>query len=249
MIVTCPSCGASFKVDPARLGPAGRRVRCSSCGHRWLVRPEAPAEPPAPRPTAAAAEPARPAEASGIAAAPPGLAIVTPPRPDEDEPQAVPPPPLAGAPPLGQPVTGKGVAVAGWLVVVLILLALAGLVVGRNEIASAFPWSLAVYDRLGLAVTARLGLELKNLESRRIQDQGLTVFVVEGEVHNLASVERPVPPIRVALLDAERNELDWALFKAEASTLAAGAVTRFEARLVDPPVAAKTFRVSFAQDG
>lgn len=239
MIVTCPSCAARFKVDPARLGPAGRRVRCSNCGHRWLVRPEAAAEPP----------PTRPAATPGIAVAPPSLAVVTPPHPGEGGPDAVPPPPLAGAPTLGQPVAGKGVAIAGWLVVVLILLVLAGLVVGRNEVASAFPQSLVVYERLGLPVTARLGLELKGLATRRVQDQGLTVFVVEGEVHNLASVERVVPPIRVALLDGERNELDWALFKAEAASLAAGAVTRFEARLVDPPVAAKTFHVSFAQGG
>jgi hypothetical protein len=50
----------------------------------------------------------------------------------------------------------------------------------------------------------------------------------------------------VALLDGERRELDAALFKAAATSLAAGAVTRFEARIVDPPLAAKTFLVSLA---
>lgn len=234
MILTCPSCGARFRVDPAKLGPQGRRVRCSACGHRWLVRAEGAAtEPAAPVPPAG----------GGVAVAPPSLSLVA--TGGEGAGAGDAPPPLAGAPALGQPPSGRGMAIAGWLVVVLILLGLAGLVVGRNEVASAFPAMAAAYERLGLPVSARLGLEFKNLASRRVQEQGLTVFVVEGEVHNLSGTERPVPAIRVAILDGERNELDQAVFKAEAASLAAGAVTRFEARIVDPPVAAKTFRVSF----
>jgi hypothetical protein len=181
-----------------------------------------------------------------VAVAPPSLSVVASGREGPGPGEPVPPPPLAAAPALGPPPAGRGVAIAGWLVVVLILLVLAGLVVGRNEVASAFPAMVAAYERLGLPVTARLGLEVKNLDSRRVQEQGLTVFVVEGEVHNLSSVERPVPAVRVALLDGERRELDAALFKAAATSLAAGAVTRFEARIVDPPLAAKTFLVSLA---
>ena len=237
MILTCPNCAARFHVDPAKLGPEGRRVRCSACGHRWLVRPEGAAIPPAA---------SVPVAGGAVAVAPPSLSVVAPGR-DGPVQGDVPRPPLAGAPPLGQPPSGRGMAIAGWLVVVLILLGLAGLVVGRNEVASAFPAMVAAYERLGLPVSTRLGLEIKNLDSRRVQEQGLTVFVVEGEVHNLSNAERAVPAIRVALLDGERNELDHALFKAEAASLAAGAVTRFEARIVDPPVAAKTFRVSFDQ--
>lgn len=235
MIVTCPGCGAGFRVDPARLGPDGRRVRCSACGHRWLVRPEGSGEPAA-----------RPLEAAGgrtEAERPPGLALVQP-APAEAVAGAA-PPPLAAAPPLGEPPSGRGVAIAGWLVVVLLLLLLAGLVVGRNEIVQSFPQALALYDRLGLPVTARLGLELRNLASRRLQEGGVTVFVVEGEVHNLTRVERPIPPVRVALLDGDRNELDSALFRAEQPSVAAGGVVRFEARMIDPPLVARSFRVAF----
>lgn len=235
MILTCPNCAARFRVDPAKLGPEGRRVRCSACGHRWSVRPEEPAAQPAASVLSAG---------GALAVAPPSLSAVASGR-DGPAPEDA-PPPLAGAPTLGQPPSGRGTAIAGWLVVVLILLGLAGLVVGRNEVASAFPAMVAAYERLGLPVSLRLGLELKNLASRRVQEQGLTLFIVEGEVHNLSNAERPVPAIRVALLDGERNELDHALFKAEAASLAPGAVTRFAARIVDPPLAAKSFRVSFA---
>ncbi|MDW8369406.1 MAG: DUF3426 domain-containing protein [Geminicoccaceae bacterium] len=263
MIVTCPSCGASFRLDPARLGPSGKRVRCSACGHRWLVA--APTAEPATTAEPAQAPPARPSAAEP-ALVPPSAAEPPPPsapsEPDlaeltsrirqivlarEDQPAGeagAEPPPLAAAPSLGTPPSGRGVAIAGWLVLVLLLLTLAGLVVGRNEIASAFPATVGMYERLGLPVTVRLGLEIKNLASRRVRDQGLEIFVVEGEIHNLSGTERAVPPVRVALVDAERNELDWALFKADQASLPAGGITRFEARIVDPPTAAKTFRVS-----
>ena len=39
MILNCPSCNARYNVDPTKLGPAGRRVRCASCGHIWRQQP------------------------------------------------------------------------------------------------------------------------------------------------------------------------------------------------------------------
>lgn len=47
MIVTCGQCGASFKVDPAKVNEGGSRVRCSNCQSVFTIyRPQniAPAE-------------------------------------------------------------------------------------------------------------------------------------------------------------------------------------------------------------
>ena len=44
MIISCPSCGASFNVQPEALGPTGRAVKCSKCAHRWRVLPDGTAE-------------------------------------------------------------------------------------------------------------------------------------------------------------------------------------------------------------
>jgi len=81
MIITCPSCGASFNVKAEALGPNGRSVKCSKCAHRWHatadgdaaeiaadpVAAEAPpvesAPPPATEPTQPAEEPAAAEEA------------------------------------------------------------------------------------------------------------------------------------------------------------------------------------------
>ena len=35
MIISCPSCGASFNIKSEALGPNGRSVKCSKCAHRW----------------------------------------------------------------------------------------------------------------------------------------------------------------------------------------------------------------------
>src|SRR3546814_3605052 len=34
MILTCPNCDAKFNVKAELLGPAGRTVKCTKCGHR-----------------------------------------------------------------------------------------------------------------------------------------------------------------------------------------------------------------------
>src|SRR5690606_17469788 len=41
MILSCPSCATRYVLDPARLRPSGRTVRCARCAHTWHA--EAPA--------------------------------------------------------------------------------------------------------------------------------------------------------------------------------------------------------------
>ncbi len=65
MRLTCPACTAAYDVPDAAVGPAGRQMRCSRCGHQWLAMPpglaalpEPPAEPPpGPQPAIPAPEP------------------------------------------------------------------------------------------------------------------------------------------------------------------------------------------------
>lgn len=66
MIVACPSCQTRFKLDPVKLQPVGRHVRCAKCSHRWLQLPEGMELPPGLMPPAldepAFDEPESPAE-------------------------------------------------------------------------------------------------------------------------------------------------------------------------------------------
>src|SRR5260370_21395174 len=44
MHIVCPHCTASYAIDLATLGTAGRTVRCSRCKEVWLARPDDAAE-------------------------------------------------------------------------------------------------------------------------------------------------------------------------------------------------------------
>jgi predicted Zn finger-like uncharacterized protein len=50
MLIVCPSCASEYTIDPAKLGPQGRTVRCAICRDTWLAAPEG-VEPPAPAAT------------------------------------------------------------------------------------------------------------------------------------------------------------------------------------------------------
>ena len=39
MIISCPNCSTTYKVDNAILGPQGKSVQCSNCGKQWHQLP------------------------------------------------------------------------------------------------------------------------------------------------------------------------------------------------------------------
>jgi predicted Zn finger-like uncharacterized protein len=141
-------------------------------------------------------------------------------------------------------VTGSG-SLVGWLVGVLILLVAASAVIGRNEIVAGFPASASIYQKLGLPVAFELGLKFEGVTSRRLQEGGVAVLVVEGEVVNVSDRNRPVPPIAVSLLDSGERRLQQELFRAADVELEPGAKTSFSGRLVNPAEQARTFSVTF----
>jgi len=88
VVIACPSCGARFNLDPAKLLPAGRNVRCAKCDHRWRQMPveEAAAEPafePPPPPPPEPAPPPIPEPMAQLAEPPPMEAETHPPSPPE----------------------------------------------------------------------------------------------------------------------------------------------------------------------
>jgi predicted Zn finger-like uncharacterized protein len=136
-------------------------------------------------------------------------------------------------------------SLVGWLVGVLIVLIVASAVIGRNEIVAGFPASAPIYQKLGLPVTERLGLQFEGVTSKRIDERGVAVLVVEGDIVNVSEQDRSVPSIRVTLLDGGGRELQQELFKAKEIRLGAGAKTSFSGRLVNPAEQARNFSVTF----
>lgn len=227
MILICPECATRYRLADNAIGPDGRSVRCKACGHRWhaTLASVAAAE-------LAAASPPSPSPAS-----PPPLAM-----PEPLEPAPLPPPLAAGS----RTRRDRALGAVAWLLLALLVLVLTAAYLGRNQVVEAFPSMATVYQKVGLRVELRSGLELRNLSSIRTEENGRQILVVTGEVHNTADQERILPRVRVALLDESRGEIEFGLFDAVDRKLAAGASTRFEARLLDPPESAKTYSVSLA---
>ncbi len=222
MIITCPSCATRYTIPPESLGADGRMVRCTACGHRWFVghEPPAPAEPEVPPPPLDDAPPFPPAEA----------------RPR-------------------QKASSSTGATVGWLGVLLLLLILTGLVLGRNEVVALVPEAGPIYQRMGLPVTREIGLDLRGVVSEPLDaaDSGAAgaraTVRITGDVVNVSGAERTIPPVRIALLDAARDEVAVHLFELPQQTLADGASTRFEFLIEDPPKAATNFSVDFDVSG
>lgn len=139
-------------------------------------------------------------------------------------------------------------SLVGWLIGVLVILIAASAVIGRNEIVAGFPASATIYQKLGLPVTLQLGLQFEGVVSRRLEEGGVAVLVVEGAVVNLTDQERPVPSIRVTLLDGGGRRLQQELFQAADTQLDGGGKTTFSGRLVNPAEQARNFSVTFDLD-
>jgi Protein of unknown function (DUF3426) len=141
---------------------------------------------------------------------------------------------------------GKG-RLAAWLLAALVVLLLAAALAGRNEIAARLPAAAPLYQRLGLPIELPLGLEFRGLSSLQRLDEGRNVLVVSGEIANISGQQRVLPSIRVALIDADREELDFGLFDPPQPELGPGGRARFEVELGEPPPGAGSFTVSFGQ--
>lgn len=140
---------------------------------------------------------------------------------------------------------GAATSLFGWLAVVVVVLVVAGAVVGRNEIVASLPATASLYQKLGLPVAVELGLQIKDLTPTRLEEGGIAVLVVEGTIVNPTNHERPVPPIRITLLDHGGRELQEELFRAKEQHLEPGAKTTFTGRVVSPPDSARNFSVTF----
>jgi predicted Zn finger-like uncharacterized protein len=139
----------------------------------------------------------------------------------------------------------RSISLIGWLVAVLVVLLTASAVIGRNEIVAGFPASALIYQKLNLPITLDHGLQFEKITSTRLQEGGIAVLVVEGAIVNVTPHDRPVPPIRITLLDSGGRQLQEELFRAKEQHLEPGAKTSFSGRVVNPADRARNFSITF----
>jgi len=238
MILTCPECATSYFVDDARIPAQGRRVRCSSCGHRWTAGRDGPL------PDVSAAEPAVPPP-------PPEPAPVLPPEPADLE--VVPAEQAALAAPIRRPAAssrrparaeGRGGALV-WAGAAAVAVALiAGAIIFREQVVRLWPNSSAAYAGLGFDVRGG-GLVLEQVQVKPAFLAGRPVLAVTGAIRNVRDVPVKAPPVRLTLLNRAGQPVAAKIARPADATIPGGAKRHFSVTMLDPPSTARELEVRF----
>jgi predicted Zn finger-like uncharacterized protein len=239
VILTCPECATSYFVDDSRVPPTGRRVKCSSCGHRWLAGPDGQIT-----------EPKTPA----LAAEPESVAPVK--EQSAPEPEAV-VEPFAPAPPHRRPGAGaarradaRGSALVWAGAAALAVALIAGAVIFREQIVRLWPKSSAAYAGLGLEVSGG-GLVFEQVHAEPAFLAGRPVLAVTGAIRNVRDVPVTAPPVRLTLLNRAGQQVAAKVAKPVDATIPGRAKRHFSITMLDPPATARDLEVRFesAADG
>ena len=232
--IQCPECAACYQVPDESLGAEGRKVRCAACRTLWYAK--APALAPHPGDAVAAAD-----ETAPMADAP---ADLLPPEPAQPLPVTRPAPARPWHQRMGQPA---GARTARWPLVAgaAAVAALVALFAFRAPLVRLVPEAGRVYAAFGLPVNLS-GLEIRQVKSGLLTENGVEMLVVQGEIANVTQVTRIVPRLKFAVLDAKGLPLYSWTAQAETKDLKPGETQTFRRRLASPPPEGQDVLVRFA---
>lgn len=221
MLIVCPACASEYTLDPEKIGPAGRTVRCAACREPWFV--PAPAAEPAP-------ELSPPGEAVFSAA---GNAA----------------PRRAASPAATVAAGGSGrrrLAVAALAVAACGAALVALLPAGRQAVVRALPQTARFYAAIGLPVNLR-GLAFRDIAAYQVPDaSGSGRLVVEGDVVSASKGVVPVPPLSLEVRDEHGQVVYRWTAAPPRDRLEPEESARFRAELAGAPAKGQQVLVRFA---
>ena len=269
MQIICPHCSTSYGIDPAKLGEAGRSVRCSRCKEIWLARPEDAVE-FAPTPVMAGAGD----EGESQDAAAEWDALAREGEADSEAPH-VDSPSIAGGwqnsadwpaeqndeygeessrsgrfPWLGNlgnalPRVPRFRAPFGLPTACAAMGALVlALVIWRADLVRLLPQTAAFYKLVGLDVNLR-GLRFKDVRVSSEMVEGKPVLVIEGSITGESNKPLEIPRLRFSVRDAQGAEIYAWNSLLEQSVLRPGERAQFKSRLASPPPEGRNIDVRF----
>lgn len=270
-MIVCPNCTTSYDVDPAKLGPNGRTVRCSRCKESWLALPvdemsmamaeagsEADAAPAQDTQDWQAAETPvidSPSISTAVDAGEDrGLDVHPDWQTTEDEPKPAGrigrlfaamkiPVNLPPLPRVPMPAFMKHYLTLPAACAAMAALSIA-LVVWRADVVRLMPQTAAFFKMAGLEVNLR-GLKIENVKVTSETVEGKPVLVIEGFVAEAARKPSQAPRLRFVVLDEKGAEIYAWNSVIEQAMLQPGERVSFRSRLASPPAEARTIAVRF----
>lgn len=230
MILCCERCDARYAVDDGSLGPSGRKVRCTSCGHIWFQTP------------------AKQDDFGSSAVSPEFAPAVVPPRPVASDAEAN-PVRRFGAMAVQKresvPIGGRLRKQARHLVAFAMpTAALIACVVGfRDPLVEFWPPIARLYAMVGIPSPGTApGLSIRGVRMEEQMADGHRTVIVVGEVANTGTEPHALPPLRATLADGNETKAHWS-FSAGSAALAPGQALPFHTQLADAPEGARSISV------
>jgi len=270
MQVSCPSCATNFSVPDRALMPNGRTLKCARCGHKWFQTLAQPELEPDPLDDFGLDEDSFPPPPS----ASPGYAEADyAPAPRYDEDVGIPEPPLpdfarpdthsdlraqeldlsddpAPIPAIFSSEEKKERSALGlWLLCIILFLgaAFGGIYYFQDRVVPLVPGLHEAMTSVGLRKEyPGAGLELRHAGTpERFVQNDTEVLVVRGIIANISDRDRPVPPMKLVLLDAGKAVVQEKAAQPPVANLAPGGTAGFRIILERPNPTATEVNVLF----
>lgn len=247
MLITCPTCASSYRIDAAKIGPEGRSVRCAACRETWFLTPDAAIEEPAPE---AQDDPVADAAWADATAAIRDTAASAEPAPAEKPAtrKRKGPPKKAAKARSSRLALPKNAVLSPPAILGLSLLAsLPVACLARNTVVGLLPQTASLFSAIGLPVNRR-GLEIRDVVAFRnaAGEDRPAELVVEGDLVGVGRADVPVPGLRIEISNAAGKPLRSFPAPAPRANLGNGETARFKAKLTDPPAEGRSVMLRFA---
>ena len=222
MILTCPECATGYFVDDAKIGPAGRTVRCKHCGAQWRAHVDTPLDlehDPADEATLAPSK--EPALSLTEAQAEPAAKDL--PKVYRER--------VRSERQIRQAAVA-GIVWAGLAAVVALMIGAA--VIFRVDMVRLWPRTAAAYAAVGLTVNP-IGLVIEQVHAEPALRNGHAALAITGVIRNIEDRAILAPPLRITLLNSDGRTIGGKLAVPTNARIPPGGVRHFAVAVLDPP--------------
>jgi predicted Zn finger-like uncharacterized protein len=119
-----------------------------------------------------------------------------------------------------------------------------GAVHQREALVRRLPQTAALFELIGLPVNLR-GIEIRNIASRMLDDNGINILVIDGDLINVTRQTVDVPRLRLSVTGAKGEEIYVWTVQSDKPSLGPGESLNFRRRLAAPPQDGQGVRVRF----